>query len=477
MTRFISGFALRIDRNFLTIFLLGLLLVTHIGCIGSISNINIIPLSAKIQNADNAYDAAEAIVTRSDDAAEKQKARAKQQELYDRAMSIYLEVIAQDADGKYAQRSHYQIARIYKKYYEWDKANEHYQAIVELDPTGYYASEAKSGSANILKNRQLITTELANYQNYKALYDTQKAEGSADAEELEETYDIAATSLYKVGQAYEALENYPQAIETFERMAKEFPDHKRGVQAQYQVGNIYFYKLYDYTNSGGWGAFVKVAQNFPDTYEAEQVVIWLNKAQKLLTEIKQLQDENLQYRSKKARDFEEDGRYIRPSEKWLMARTDVVVQNFQQIARNWKDLRNYPNAIETYKVIISDLSHKKYAVADAYFKIGAFYQQNGQYERAIDAYEDLFDNAAESTWRNEAVYQQAVCYRAIREFANAYKGFKTYVSLTKGDRSYLREAEQILRQYELDQDQDGILFYQELENGTSDQEPNSLKGN
>ena len=472
MPRFIPGFDLRIVRSFLIIFLFGLLLVTHIGCIGSINNINIVPLSVKIQNADNAYGAAEAIVTRSDNAEEKAKERAKQQKLYDRAMFIYLEIIARDADGKYAQRSHYQIARIYKKYYEWDKANEHYHAIVELDPTGYYASEAKSGIANIRKNRQIITTELANYQNYKALYDIQKAEGAADTEESEKVYDIAATSLYKVAQAYEALENYPKAIETFERMAKEFPDHKKGVQAQYQAGNIYFYKLYDYTNSGGWGAFVAVAQNFPETYESEQVVILLNKAQQLLTEIKQLQDENLQNRSKKAREFEQGGRHVLPSEKWLMARSDLVVQNFQQIARNWKDLRNYPNAIETYKVIIRDLSHKKFAVADAFFQIGDLYQQSGQYKRAIDAYEDLFDNAAESTLRNKAVYQQSVCYRSIREFGNAYKGFKTYVSLTKGDRSYLREAEQIVRQYELDQDQDGLLFYQELENGTSDQEPN-----
>ena len=478
MTRFISGYALKIDRSFLTVFLLGLLLVTHIGCVGGIGNINIVPLSAKIQNADNAYDQAEAVITRSDDADQKQKALAKKQKLYDRALSLYLEIINQDVDGKYAQRSHYQIAKIYKKHYEWDKANEHYQAIVELDPTGYYASEAKSGIANIHKNRQLITAERANYQNYKALYDTQKAEGTADTEELEETYDTAATALYKVAQAFESLENYPEAITTFEKMAKEFPEHKKAPQAQFQVGNIYFYKLYDYTNSGGWGAFVAVAQNFPETYEAGEVVKLLNKTQRLLTEIKQLQDENMQNRSKKAKEFEKLGRYVLPSEKWLMARTDLVLQNFQQIARNWKDLRNYPNAIETYKVIIRDLSHKKFGVADAYFQIGDLYQQGGQYERAIDAYEDLFNNAAESeAWRNEAVYQQAVCYRSIREFANAYEGFKTYVSLTKGDRSYLREAEQILRQYELDQDQDGILFYQELENGTSDQEPNSLKGN
>ena len=54
---------------------------------------------------------------------------------------------------------------------------------------------------------QLITQELANYQNYKALYDT---------EGTDEAYDIAALSLYKVAQSYEALENYPEAIATYE---------------------------------------------------------------------------------------------------------------------------------------------------------------------------------------------------------------------------------------------------------------------
>ena len=464
MTRFTPSFALRIDRNYLFIIILCLFVITHIGCIGGV---DIVPLSAKIQNADNAFDEAEAVSTRSDDPEEKQKARARQQKAYDRAMSLYLEVIAKDAKGKYAQRAHYQIAKIYKKHYEWDKANEHYQAIVELDPTGYYASEAKSGIASIRKNRQLIRDELANYQNYKAIYDT---------EPTDETYDIAANSLYKVAQAYEALENFPEAIATFERLSAEFPEHDKAVQAQYQVGNIYFYKLYDYTNSGGWGAFVAVAERFPDTYEAGQVKKELNKAKDLLTEIKYLQDEIQRNRRKTAVEFEKLGRYVLPSEKWLEGKTDLVVQSFQQIANNWKKLRNYPNAIETYKVLIRDLSHKKYAVADAFFQVGALYQQSAQYERAIQAFDDLLENTPQSTWLNESVYQQAVCYRSIREFGSAYKGFKTYISLAKGDRPYLREAEQIIRQYELDQDQDGYLFYQELENGTSDQDPNSQPG-
>lgn len=464
MTRFIQGFVEKIDRNHVIILLLGMLLVANIGCIGGV---NLVPLSAKIQNADNTYEEAEAVSTQSDDPDEKQKAIAKQKKLYDSALSLYLEIIAKDVKGKYAQRAHYQIASIYKKYYEWDKANEHYQAIIELAPTGYYASEAKSGIAKIRKNRTLIQTELANYQNYKALYDTEPSE---------ESYNVAAESLYKVGQSYEALENYTEAIATYERLVSEFTEHAKAVQAQLRVGNIYFYNLYDYTNSGGWGAFVSVAQKFPDSFEAQQVVKDLNQTEALLKEIKNLQDEIHRNKSKKAKQFEELGRYVLPSEKYIQGKTDLIVQNYQQIARNWEKLRNYPNAIETNKVMIADLSHKKFAVADALFKIGSLYQKSGQYERAIKAFEDLLQNTPESIWRNEAVYQQSICYRAIREFRSAYEGFKTYISLTKGETPHLREAQQILRQYELDQDQDGYMFYVEQEAGTSDQDPNSHPG-
>lgn len=464
MTRFFSGFVQKIDRNHVIILLLAILLASTIGCIGGV---NLVPLSAKIQNADNTFEQAESVSTQSDDANEKQKAEAKQKKLYDSALSQYLEIIASDVKGKYTQRSHYQIAKIYNKYYEWDKANEHYQAIIDLAPTGYYASEAKTGIANIRKNRALIQTELANYQNYKALYDTEPSE---------ESYDIAATSLYKVGQSYEALENYSEAIVTYERLVSEFPEHGKAVQAQLRVGNIYFYDLYDYTNSGGWGAFVAVAQKFPDTFEAQEVVKDLNETEALLKEIKNLQDEIHRNKSVKAKQFEEAGRYVPPSEKYIQGKTDLIVQNYQQIARNWEKLRNYPNAIETNKVLIADLSHKKFAVADALFKIASLYQQSAQYERAIQAYEDLLQNAPESVWRNEAAYQQAICYRAIREFRSAYEGFRTYVSLTKGATPHQREAQQIIRQFELDQDQDSFKFYEEQEAGTSDQDPNSYPG-
>ena len=462
MNRFTYGFDLRTGRAYLLALAFVFLAVTTIGCTGLSS---VVPLGAKLQNADTAFDQAAAIAVRDDDPEKTEQNRARQRDLYDKAMSLYTEVIERDTKGKYAQRAHYQIAKIYKRRYDWDKAVEHYQEIVALDPTGYYANEAKSGTANIRKNRDVIKTKRAEYQNYKAIYDSAPTD---------ETFNIAADAIYEVARAYESLENYTESIRNYERMVEEFPEHPKAAQAQFQIGNVYFYTLHDY--KGGWPAYVAVAEKFPDSYEASQAGTLLKQTAEVLTEISFLKDEIDKFRNKKAVEYQKTGRKITPADMWVMGYSDQVVQNFQQIAGNWEKLRNYPLAIDAYTTLARDLSHKKFAAADALFRVGSLYQQNGDYERAIQAYQNLFDNAPESVWRNEAVYQQAVCYRSIREFGAAYEGFKAYMSITKGDTPYLREAEQIVRQYELDQDEDGYKFYEEQEAGTSDQDASSHPG-
>ncbi len=463
MNRFTYGFGLRIDRACLLIFAFAFLTVTIIGC--GPGGINIIPLGAKLQNADSAFDEAETMEVRDDDPARMEEKRQRRQELYDRAIALYSEVIERDTKGKWAQRAHFQIAKIYKRRYDWDKSVEHYQSIVALDPTGYYANEAKSGTANIRKNREVIKAKRAEYQNYKAIYDDSPTD---------ETFNIAAEALYDVARAYESLENYTEAIRNYERMVEEFPEHSKAAQAQFQIGNVYFYTLFDYR--AGWSAYIGVTEKFPDSYEASQAGTLLKQTNEILVEISFLMDEINKFRNKKAVEYQKTGRKITPADMWVMGYSDQVVQNFQQIGGNWEKLRNFPRAINAYKTLARDLSHKKFASADALYRTGTLYQQNAEYERAIEAYDNLFENAPESVWRNEAVYQQAVCYRSIREFGAAYEGFKAYMSITKGDTPYLREAEQIVRQYELDQDEDGYKFYEEQEAGTSDQDASSHPG-
>ena len=201
------------------------------------------------------------------------------------------------------------------------------------------------------------------------------------------------------------------------------------------MGNVYFYTLYDY--QGGWPAYIGVTEKFPDSYEASEAGTLLKQTWDILQEINDLKDEIDKYRAKKPVVYEKHGRQIAPVDMWIEGYGDQVVQNFQQIASNWWKLRNYPRAINAYKTLARDLAHKRFAAAAALFRTGELFQENGDYERAIEAYETLLENAPGnapgSIWRNEAIYQQAVCYRSIGELEAASEGFKLYRSIIKDD--------------------------------------------
>ena len=439
---------------------------------------NVMPLSVKVQNADRKFEAAQGMNIRADTPENRKADLAKRKGLYDTALAGYLEIIAQDPNGKYATYSHFQAAAIYKKRFEWDKATEHYQAIVDIAPSGFLGGRAKSGIADIRKNREVIRDNRRTYQNHAPLSKdlAMRAKEATEPEDIElynqqaqDSRDKAVRALYDEARAYQTLGNSEEAIKQFERVVAEFPEHRLAPQAQFQVGNIYFYELYDYI--GGWPAYIKVIEKFPDSYEASDAETLLKESETTLTEIAQDQADIKKYTNQKALDYINAGRDVLPSDLYVAGYADRIAQNFQNIGSGWVKMRNYPAAIAAYRKLAQNLSYKKFHAADALFRIGDLYQKDGQYQRAIAAFQDMLDKAPESTWRDEAVYQLAVCYRAVREFEEAYEGFKAYMSIDK-EGKYYREAEQIVRQYELDQDGDGFKFYVEQEAGTSDKDPN-----
>ena len=439
---------------------------------------NVMPLSVKVQNADRKFEQAQGMNIRADTPENKKADIAKRKELYDTALAGYLEIITQDPTGKYATYSHFQAAAIYKRHFEWDKSTEHYQAIVDIAPTGFLGGRAKSSIADIRKNRDVIKQNRRTYQNHAPLSKdlAMRAKEASTPEDMElynqqaqDSMDKAVRALYDEARAYQTLGNSEEAIKQFERVVVEFPEHKLAPQAQFQVGNIYFYELYDYI--GGWPAYIKVIEKFPDSYEASDAETLLKDTETTLTEIAQDQADIKKYTNQKALDYISAGRDVLPSDLYVAGYADRIAQNFQNIGSGWVKMRNYPAAIAAYRKLAENLSYKKFHAADALFRIGDLYQKDGQYQRAIASFQDMLDKAPESTWRDEAVYQQAVCYRAVREFKEAYRGFKAYMSLDK-EGKYYREAEQIVRQYDLDQDGDGFKFYVEQEAGTSDKDPN-----
>jgi tetratricopeptide (TPR) repeat protein len=255
------------------------------------------------------------------------------------------------------------------------------------------------------------------------------------------------------------------------KVAEEFKEHEKAAKAQFQVGNIYFYKLYDYGK--GWPEYNKVISEFSDSYEADEADRILKETQQTLNTIHQYIEDIKKYTSKTALKYEESGRHVSQSEKYGVF-ADRVAQNYTNIAKGWIDLKNYPNAIAAYQELAKELSMEKFEAAEARYQVARLYQEDGQYQKAIEAYNRLFKESPESTRRNDATYRQAVCYQAIGNFEKAYEGFKTYLGFSQEnvEKELFREAKQKVRQMEMDQDNDGYMLYQEANANTSDQDPN-----
>ena len=436
----------------------------------------LISIGVSVQNADKAFDEAQAFRIQADEDTERDKRRVEVEQkktLYNDALKAYRAIVKAEPTGKYAQRSLWQISEIYRRRYEWGRVIKSYEAILAIAPSGYYGDRAKSGIAHIRTYRRLSQEERRKYQNYSALY----AQDNAG-----ENYDLAAQALYDVADSYEQLADYPEAIAHYQRVVDEFPDYQKASVALTKIGDIHFYKLYDYP--AGWPVYNKVIEMYPDSYDAFRSVQLLKETRRDLDRISQYQAEIDRYWNERTMEYQVTNRKTLPNNKRyshrrIVSTVELVVQNYRIIAGYWLDLRNFPsaiiasrNSIIAYEAWPGQRSNGTHAVVQAHYLHGRAYHSNGQLEQAIGAYQGLLDHCPEPLWPHNAVfYLQADCYREIREFTKAYEGFKAYLSLGR-DVDYYQEVEEIVRQFEIDEDGDGYKFYIEQEAGTSDRDPN-----
>ena len=432
-----------------------------------------VPIRTKIDEANRKFEAAEAfrITVTDEKAREKWTEQVEQRKtLYFHALNAYREIVEANPTGKYVQRSLWQMSEIYKRRYQWDKIIESYEAILAVSPSGYYADRAKSAIADIHKYSLLIQAGRRNYENHRELYAQDNAR---------ENYDLAAGALFNVAESYEKLSNYDEAIAYYAQVVDEFPDHEKAPIALTKIGDIHFYKLYDY--DAGFPVYYKVIEMYPDSYDATMAIRLLKETHHTLEEIAQHQKEIDRFWNEETMEYKVQERRIMPNNRYSFSRlVPIVVLSYQAIARRWKCLRNYPgailasrNSIIAYQAWTGRRLRSTVTIAESRYQVGRLYQLNGQLEQAIEAYQELLDKHPDSYyWCVRGVYQQAVCYREIREFTKSYEGFKAYMSLGP-DVEYYQEAEQIVRQFEMDRDGDGYKYYIEQDAGTSDQDPNN----
>lgn len=388
------------------------------------------------------------------------------------AYEKYMQVITAEPNGPFANRARYQAAQIKKELpvpggANYDEALTLLQQIVDTAPAGYRASLARSEMAAIRKNRQILQDAQRQFDNTPP-----DAPEKMRLEAIDALYDVAAS--FEILRDYEsAIARHREIIRLCNQWSTKEGDefYKKAARSQYQIGNIYFYRLYNYET--GWPEFAAVYEKYPKSFEADQAATLLKRAKAALDSILQDQEYIRSKRKAKASEFIKSGRRVNPNELYGVY-GEQVAQTYLNIAQTWErdPLRNLPNAIDNYRLLVEELWNQAYIASDAMFQIARLYQDNGDYEEAVAAYDELFERFPQSFRRGEAVYNQAVCYETMREFEQAYRQYKAAVSL--GDEtSFYRAAEQKVRQFEQDEDKDGFPFYQEQQAGTSDKDPNS----
>ena len=352
--------------------------------------------------------------------------------------------------GDYANRARFYMGECYKLQFKWDEATSQFQMVVDSEPsTNYLAIKARDRIAQIREGRRDI-------QRIKIIHDNNPGT------------DMAADALLESGSVYENnLDDYDNAIKAYQQVIDEFPGTPKAAQAQVNIGHIHLYKTYDYVKAFEELKKVNI-ETYPDlkfrVSEVESLLRDFNKTQQEINELWSF------IREAEKRKVPE-GRRVSGYERYGVKR-EMVAQSFLGMAQKFRKLRNYPRALQAYRMLIDHLPLMLRQVAQARYGISEVYQSDiGNYLEAIDAYNEYIKYHPTDFRRSEADYNKAICYDSLRDYQKSYEAYRTYRDTYPSGKFY-KAAELKTRQYEYDEDQDGFPYYKELMEGTKDTDPN-----
>ena len=365
---------------------------------------------------------------------------------YAKALKTF-EAIAK-SDSKYVNRATYYMGECYKYQFMWDEAAASFQKVADAEPTTYLGAEARNRIAQI-------------------------REGRKDVERLKITHDnnpgtdIASDALLELGSVYNnKLNDYKKSIEIYQQIATEFPGSSKAAQGQIEIGYIYLYGLYNYDQA--FKEFVKVnLENYPTLkFRVSEIEDLRRNVNKTISDI----GEQVYFIKGSQKMKIPEGRKVSGYAIYGV-KEDQVAQSFVNVALKWRSLKNYPEALKAYRMLLDRLSLQQGPAAEARFGIAEIYMNENRYMDAIDAFNEFISKNPTYFRRPEAVFNMAICYESLRQYDQAYENYKTYRDTYK-DQEHFKSAELKVRQFEYDEDQDGFPFYKELMSGTSDTDPN-----
>jgi tetratricopeptide (TPR) repeat protein len=294
-----------------------------------------------------------------------------------------------------------------------------------------------------------------------------------------ELKDLAIRSLFRSAQSYSRLQYYMQAIETWEKLANEYPNSDLSVEGLYNIGDIYFradhfaeadsiYQLIierypDHSfavesslklaqsayNAGDYEGAIQRYQNFIDAYPDHEK----NKEALEGIQLSYYQLGQLDQASAALQKVVEQ-----------TANSDLAIDARYRIAVNQYQEKDYQTAIESFKEILTLYPNSSYAVdaqfalskcyiaqedyksaseellrfvqyfpqspqlPEAFFLLGVGYYQLESYLSAIDNFNKVIQKYSDSEYYIPALKNSAWCYDRLQDSDRAIQAFSTYLA-------------------------------------------------
>ncbi len=290
---------------------------------------------------------------------------------------------------------------------------------------------------------------------------------------------VVVKSLYRSAQCYYRLEYYMQAIETWDKLAREYPEHKLAVESLYNIADVYFRANYFNAADSVYQIIMNKYQDDPLTAESTlklaQSAYNAGNYELAVTRYQTFIDQYPNHQKNKDAlegiqlSYYQIGQIDQASETLKKvidqtSNTDLAIDAHYRLAMNYFQEQKYQEAIEAFKEILTLYPNSSYAVdaqfslckcytaqgdyqsanqellrfvqyfptsvqlPEAYFLLGVGYYQMESYLSAIDYFTKVIQEYSDSDYFGSALKNSAWCYDRLKEKDSALQSFQTYLA-------------------------------------------------
>lgn len=378
----------------------------------------------------------------------------------------YLKSDADDAELSFWERANYLLmaeSAYFLKHY--DLAKENYNRVHSEQPDDL-SEKAQLGLAwiafyeqgvdaaidefralkNTLSNpnkpaaRYGFATALFHREEYAAAL--QEYPVQPDDQQQPENAALVARSAYHVAECYYRLQQYADAIDTWEKMAIEFPQSPMAPDALFQAADLYFRANYF---EDADSVLTKIIRKYPgnpvaaeshlrlaqSAYNAEKYELAINRYQQFLDKYPDHEKntvalEGIQYSYYQLGQSDQAAETFRKVAE-QSANAELAVDARYRMATNYLAEGSYEAAATEFKEILTAFPSSSYA-PDAQFSLAKAFMAQEKYPDAAREFNQFIQYFPASNQLPEANFLMGVCYFNMESYLSAIDCFDAVIA-------------------------------------------------